>query len=822
MVPGALDCDALRFEAAARRGDAAQALRLYTGELLPGFYDDWIDEERLRLAALFDRLDGAPVRTALEDAAAPDARHGAAPRHTDAARADAGASPPGHEHAVGTLPVYLTRFFGRDAEGARLRAEVLSHRLVTLLGPGGSGKTRLAVELAVSLGGPQPDTPFDFVAFVPLAGAEGREPLLDALHGSLHLRRQAGEPLAPVQAALAGRRALLVLDNFEQLAGVGEGIVAELVGTTPGLHLLVTSRRVIGLDGEREFAVRPLLLPGPGLDLGETAINPAVALFVDRARAARADFHIGRRNLAALTEIVGLLEGMPLAIELAAARVRSVTPAAMAGFLREARRAPGGRSLELLARTGPRAALDPRHASMATVIEWSWRLLDVDEAALLASLTVFRGGFAADAAHAVCGDGDGGGMLLRLDDLVAQSMLRVESLDGASSRFGLYEPIRDYASLHLDAAAAQGLRRRHRAWLAGWAASLPATPSLREVRAELAKHRRGARQRRRGRRARGGGAAGAGAASTRRRGRRGRTSAMPIAACCWRALAPWTPERDELLARALQTAASVVSRALRDAAAAEEALLDESEPLAARSGDLAAQASADALRLHRQHRHRDLARAEACISQALGRWERAGDALSADTSRYNLAVCALRGRRSTRSWRGSATSPARPSGCTTGGCSRRRATSPAKPKPAAANWAAASAAYRDSLRARLERPGPAVVRLRPLEPALSARPAALPRAGGAPRRRRRGLLEAHRRPRCRRPARPAPAAPARRRAARRGAQRAPLGARGRAGPARGRRPGPRRRRGLTSGRGTHRPTGGEQRSKARATQRANA
>ena len=228
-----------------------------------------------------------------------------------------------------TLPVYLTRFFGRDAEGARLRAEVLGHRLVTLLGPGGSGKTRLAVELAAALreagsaaaggSGAGQTPPFDFVAFVPLVNCATRTLVLDALIASLHLRQHGDDAFEPLIAALHGRRALLVLDNFEQLSGRAEDVVARHAELIPGLHLLVTSRRVLGLDGEREFAIQPLALPSLGLALGEAAINPAVALFVDRARAVRADFHIGPSNLAALVELVHPLEGMPLAIEPAAA-----------------------------------------------------------------------------------------------------------------------------------------------------------------------------------------------------------------------------------------------------------------------------------------------------------------------------------------------------------------------------------------------------------------------------------------------------------------------------------------------------------------------
>jgi hypothetical protein len=346
VVAGALGCDAVRFEAAVRAGRYPQALALYGGELLPGHYDEWIDEERLRLAALFDRAGRAPSVTTPTPA-------------TQATAPSPIASPSRMAAARAALPVYLTRLFGRDAEGARLREEVLSHRLVTLLGPGGSGKTRLAVELAASLGA-QAAPRFDFIAFVPLVGCSTRAQLLDALLTHLHLRPQGDDAFEPLIAALGGRRALLVLDNFEQLVGEAEALVAQLAGMLPALHIVVTSRRALGVDGEHELAVVALELPPADLPVAEAASNAAVALFVDRARAVRADFHFGARNGATLVELVRALEGMPLAIELAASRVRSIAPADLLARLRGA----GTPRLDLLARAGPRGSLDSRHASM--------------------------------------------------------------------------------------------------------------------------------------------------------------------------------------------------------------------------------------------------------------------------------------------------------------------------------------------------------------------------------------------------------------------------------------------------------------------------
>ena len=492
VVPGTLGCDALEFEQALREGRLVEARDLYQGELLPGFYDDWIADERLRLTALADRLGQAPIGAL----AATSFERGESPTNRVAPQV----------YETPMLPLYLTRFFGRETEGARLRAEVLCHRLVTLLGPGGSGKTRLAVELATALhanvglhaGDAGLQTPFSLVAFVPLVSCTTRTQMLDALLASLPVLNRAGDPLAQASAALAGRRCLLVLDNFEQLIGSGEEALGWLTATLPGLHLLVTSRHLLGLDGEREIALAPLALPGAGMALHEAAINPAVALFVDRARAARADFHVGPRNQAALVGLVRLLEGMPLALELAASRVRSLAPAEMLALLRRdpatAADASANPQLALLARGGPRAGLDPRHASMQRTIEWSWNLLDAEPARLLAMLTVFHGGCHAAAAAAVAGRPLLDTHLL-LDALVSHSLLHSPNLadpddpdDDASAqrvRFSIYEPIREFAALRLGARDARQARANHRAWLIEWGRSFSATPPLHALRVEM-------------------------------------------------------------------------------------------------------------------------------------------------------------------------------------------------------------------------------------------------------------------------------------------------------------------------------------------------
>jgi len=481
VVPGALRCDAHGFERMARAGHHAAACEAYLGELMPGFYDDWIDQERQRLATLHEHV-GALAAAAVSPPTASSL-------HVPPLPPSATPVPTG----TPLLPSYLTRLFGAERQGARLRSQVRVHRLVTLLGPGGAGKTRLAVDVAHALRepplwGPAGDyaaggtaAAFESVAFVSLVSCESTLQTLDAIAAALRLRSAAApQAQALLIEALSGRRVLLVLDNFEQLVDAAAALVADLLAQLPLLHVLVTSRRRLGLDGEREFALAALELPAEGAALAEAADNPAVGLFIDRARAVRGDFHLSQRHLAATLQLVRMLEGMPLAIELAASRVRSFTPAEMLALL-----GTPGAGLDLLARTGPRAGLDPRHASMQRVIEWSWALVGDGPRALLGALAVFRGGCTAEAAAAVAGQPAATTRLL-LDELLGHSLLQAQPGADGDTRFTLYEPIREYAAAFAPPGDAARWRERHRAWMQEWAATLPVTPSLVQARLEAA------------------------------------------------------------------------------------------------------------------------------------------------------------------------------------------------------------------------------------------------------------------------------------------------------------------------------------------------
>ena len=210
-----------------------------------------------------------------------------------------------------------------------------------------------------------------------------------------------------------------------------------------------------------------------------------MALFVDRARAVRASFRLSAHNWQAVAALVRHLQGMPLAIELAASRVRSLSPAVLLGLLQDAAVAgpAGGGTLALLARSGARAGGDPRHASMLAVLQWSWQLLSPEARRLLPQLTAFAGGFSLAAAAALA-DEPCTKVARALDELVAQSMLRAAP-DG-DQRYALFELVREFAAGSLDTAAAAALRQRHRHWLTAWFGALPLATPLQRVRPEMA------------------------------------------------------------------------------------------------------------------------------------------------------------------------------------------------------------------------------------------------------------------------------------------------------------------------------------------------
>ena len=485
LAPGAVWCDAVAFEQAARTSPPEWAAGLYAGELMPGFYDEWLVDERQRLQGLAERVIESANAASARDGGVPSPGRGPAP-HAPAASAARATPAPGLR-----LPQYLTRLIGADQPGARLQALVSRHRLVAVLGAGGCGKTRLGVQIARLLSEPVPTLApprFERAFFVSLVGAVDPTALLDRL--ALALRVPAsGDVAEQLLPLLDGRRVLLLLDNCEQLNAAAAAIVAHLAERLPQAHFLITSRRPLGLDGERLFQLETLDLPHSDATLPELVMNPAVALFVDRARAHRADFHVNATNQAGLAGLVHWLEGLPLAIELAASHARTLGPAELLVLLQaeRAQRQAGG--LAFLARRGNRSGNDPRHACMLDVIAWSWQLLSPEARQLLLALCLMPAGATlpmATGLGAVTGPQAGlAATQTLLDELVAQSVVRASAGQDGQWRYAPLETVREYGLAQHDPALQKPLRRRVLDSLLHWARALPATPPLPTVRDEL-------------------------------------------------------------------------------------------------------------------------------------------------------------------------------------------------------------------------------------------------------------------------------------------------------------------------------------------------
>jgi predicted ATPase/DNA-binding SARP family transcriptional activator/Tfp pilus assembly protein PilF len=493
---------------------AAQAMRLYTAPLLVDYHDEWIEPERLRQSqrhvdlatflARHYRLNSEPEMAAeilrrvllleptqeeaarelmllyegegrLQDAlkvyralaralnaelglepAAPltelaeslKRRRAAAPTapHSEV-RAPEGAPVPG-------LPVYATRFFDRGEELAELASWLDSPeegRLLCLVGTGGSGKTRLAVEAVRGAVLKEEDGPE--AAFAPLSEVGSVEGVAGACLAALRIPPSpTQDPWEQLVSNLSQERVrqILILDTVEHLLGAPgslERLLARIVSECPLATLVVTSRRRLeGLAhgaGARTLALAPLPLPDPGAPASELAAEPAVRLLVNRAQRARPDFAPKERDLPVLAEICRRLDGIPLALEIAGARARTLTPREILEGLDQ--------PLELLVLAPGR---QKRHASLRQAIAWSYRLLPEPTARLFARLGVFAGGFTAEAAARV---GEDAAESERLEELVAASLL-VEAEDG---RYGMLDTLQQFARGQLSTVEETVARRRH-------------------------------------------------------------------------------------------------------------------------------------------------------------------------------------------------------------------------------------------------------------------------------------------------------------------------------------------------------------------------
>ena len=438
-------------------------------------------------AAVVSPLPGLPQSPSSQGNGGPDAAH------RDRPGAGEGNGQP-DEAAHGNLPAARSSFVGREDDLGEVRALLGEYRLVTLTGPGGAGKTRLAIETARAAladapgpGGPLPGgawlaelapltDPADVAATVLSAlgvreqallisrqarnateSSAARDPATgnSATGNSATGHRAAGSGTADddvldrLIGALAGRQALLVLDNCEHLVAAAADLADRVLARCPGMRVLATSREPLNISGEALWPVGPL------------AESPAERLFAERAAAVSPGFRLTAENSPAVSRICQALDGMPLAIELAAARVRAMTPAQIADRLDQRFRLLTG---------GSRTAL-PRHQTLRAVVDWSWDLLDDTERALLRRLSVFAGGATLEAAEQVCTGLGGPGppaaaadMLDLLTALADKSLVTVrQTQDGP--RYRLLETIREYGRERLaEAGETEDLRRRHGAY----------------------------------------------------------------------------------------------------------------------------------------------------------------------------------------------------------------------------------------------------------------------------------------------------------------------------------------------------------------------
>jgi len=344
----------------------------------------------------------------------------------------------------GNLPAQLTSFVGREDELDQVARLLADARLVTLTGPGGAGKTRLSVEAGARIADAAPDG----VWFVPLAPVRDAADVPDAVLAAIGMhdggvpvdpaeaaRLAAMEPLDRLSETVSGSSMVLVLDNCEHVLDAVARLSRQVLADAPKARILATSREPIGLTGETLCPVPSLALPPEDADAQQAAASPAVRLFADRAAAVRPGFRIDDETAGPVIRICRALDGIPLALELAAARVRALTPGQVASRLDD--------RFELLS-VGTRGAL-PRHQTLRAIVDWSWDLLDDSERTVLRRLSVFSGGATPDSAEQVCSLGGAQrGVVDVIASLVDKSL--VTATGEREVRYRLLETVRAYAA----------------------------------------------------------------------------------------------------------------------------------------------------------------------------------------------------------------------------------------------------------------------------------------------------------------------------------------------------------------------------------------
>jgi predicted ATPase/Tfp pilus assembly protein PilF len=348
---------------------------------------------------------------------------------------------------VNNLPIPLTSIVGREEELAELRELLVSKgaRLVTLTGPGGVGKTRLALEVAHEVAPSFPDG----VVFVPLATVTECEDVLPALAGALDLQETGGSLIDALRDYMANKRMLMVFDNFENVMGCAPKLSALLSGA-PNITALVTSRALLRLQGERQVIIAPLDAPATDVtSAADATANEAVRLFAERARDVQPNFEVTDANAAAVAEICRRLEGLPLALELAAARIKLLSPQDVLARLDSSLKLLTGGSRE-----------NTRQQTMRDAVAWSYDLLDDGERALFRRLAVFADSFTLAAAEGSFGDDEETGSVLDVvESLVNESLLQ-QTANGRLSMMGM---VREFAQERLAASGEEPAARAHHA-----------------------------------------------------------------------------------------------------------------------------------------------------------------------------------------------------------------------------------------------------------------------------------------------------------------------------------------------------------------------
>ncbi len=359
----------------------------------------------------------------------------------------------------GTIPAELTSFVGRRRELAETRRLLAGSRLLTLTGVGGVGKTRLAMRMAAEVRRTFPDG----VWFVELSALHDRQLLAHTVADALGLRQVSANPTADLASYLEDQKLLVVLDNCEHLADACAVLASKLLAAAPGLRILATSRHVLGVEGEQILPVPPLSTPGAESDvLAQDGTGyESVALFLDRATAVEPNFQIVDANRSAVLELCRRLEGIPLALELAAVGLRMLSPAQILDRLEDRFR---------LLTTGKRAT-PARQQTLDNAIGWSYDLCSVEEQLMWARLSVFSGGFDLEASEEVCcGDGiDRDDVLDLVAGLVNKSIIIRQTSEHTTAWYQMLESVRQYGAERLTDHQVRAWRIRHRdhyRWLA--------------------------------------------------------------------------------------------------------------------------------------------------------------------------------------------------------------------------------------------------------------------------------------------------------------------------------------------------------------------